>query len=86
VPQLIAYALMLEEIRGVWPQELSYWALPRGRYAGKITPHAFAEQGLAEHAAALKAALYRITEEKIPYLALSDTSPYAPLSRNEEWK
>jgi ATP-dependent helicase/nuclease subunit B len=86
VPQLIAYALMLEEIRGVWPQELCYWALPRGRYAGKITPHAFAEQGLAEHAAALKAALYRITEEKIPYLALSDTSPYAPLSRNEEWK
>jgi ATP-dependent helicase/nuclease subunit B len=83
--QLIAYALMLQEIRGVCPEELSYWALPRGRYAGDIIPYALGERSITEHAAALKIALYRMTEEPIPYLARDEKSPYAPLSRNGEW-
>ncbi len=83
--QLIAYGLMLQEIRGIWPEELGYWALPRGRHAGDIIPYALGERSTAEHAAALKIALYRMTEEPIPYLARDEESPYAPLSRNGEW-
>jgi NAD-specific glutamate dehydrogenase len=47
VPQLIAYALMLEEERGIWPQELLYWALPRARHEGKLTEYALGEMTLA---------------------------------------
>jgi len=84
-PQLIAYALMLEEERAVWPQELLYWALPRARHEGKLTEYALGEMTLAEHTKALRHALRVMTETPLPYLALKDDSPYAVLSRNDEW-
>jgi ATP-dependent helicase/nuclease subunit B len=84
-PQLIAYALMLEEERGIWPQELIYWALPRARHEGKLTEYELGEMTLAEHAEALRHALRVMTETPLPYLALKDDSPYDVLSRNAEW-
>ncbi|MFN8930172.1 MAG: PD-(D/E)XK nuclease family protein [Alphaproteobacteria bacterium] len=84
-PQLIAYALMLEEERGIWPNEILYWELPRARHEGKLTEYALGEMTLAEHTKALRHALRVMTETPLPYLALKDDSPYAVLSRNDEW-
>jgi RecB family exonuclease len=84
-PQLIAYALMLGEERGVWPQELFYWALPRARHEGKLSPYDLGDMTLFAHGEALRHALAIMIETPLPFLALDDGSPYAVLSRNAEW-
>lgn len=84
-PQLIAYALMLSQEHGILPEQLLYWELPKARHAGALVEYELGEQSLEQHIAALWPAITRILSPDYAFQALNSTSPYAGVSRNDEW-
>lgn len=84
-PQLIAYALMLSQETGALPESLVYWALPKARHQGALVPYEFGDSTLAGHIAALGTAIGSMFAEGYAFYALDAESPYAAVSRNEEW-
>ena len=85
-PQLIAYALMLSQETGIAPEQLVYWALPKARHTGELVEYHFGKEGTLEsHMKALQAAIGRMFEADYRFYALNDASPYAGVSRNDEW-